>query len=327
MVRCLLLLILAALPAGAQAVTREVTFPSDGLAIPGSLTLPAGTAPKAGWPVVVFVHGSGPNDRDESAGPNKPFQDIAEGLAARSVASLRYDKRTWLMAHGKAPVTPDTAKHITLAIEVVNDAVAALAFAAAQAGVDPKRVFLLGHSLGGSLGPRIAKERMAQATGSVRGLIELAAGALPVSVILPTQVAFQGALAGSPRAGQQLAILGTEGALNAALDLNADPAAVGATGLPNSYWREWNAVDTAAELAQLGLPALVMHGERDVQITYLDYVLLGRAAKTPGSKAVQIPGVGHLFLPSDGLSNGAEFRTMPSHVPALVADTIAAWLP
>ena len=46
------------------------------------------------FPGVVLVHGSGPNDRDESIGPNKPFRDLAEGLASRGIAVLRYDKRT-----------------------------------------------------------------------------------------------------------------------------------------------------------------------------------------------------------------------------------------
>ncbi|MDZ7606573.1 MAG: hypothetical protein U5K79_13515 [Cyclobacteriaceae bacterium] len=57
------------------------------------MTLPKG---KNSFPIVLFVHGSGPNDRDETIGPNKPFRDIAYGLAEKGIASLRYDKRTFV---------------------------------------------------------------------------------------------------------------------------------------------------------------------------------------------------------------------------------------
>ena len=57
----------------------------------GTLSMPAGDGP---FPAVVLVHGSGPNDRDETIGPNKPFKDLAWGLASQGIAVLRYDKRT-----------------------------------------------------------------------------------------------------------------------------------------------------------------------------------------------------------------------------------------
>jgi len=59
--------------------------------LPGTLTIPKG---EGSFPAVVLVHGSGPNDRDVSYGPNKIFRDIAWGLAESGVAVLRYDKRT-----------------------------------------------------------------------------------------------------------------------------------------------------------------------------------------------------------------------------------------
>lgn len=59
--------------------------------LPGTLTLPTTGGP---WPAVVLVHGSGPNDRDETVGANKPFRDLAWGLATKGIAVLRYEKRT-----------------------------------------------------------------------------------------------------------------------------------------------------------------------------------------------------------------------------------------
>src|SRR5207302_9634236 len=60
-------------------------------AVPGTLSMPVGNGP---FPAVVLVHGSGPNDRDETVGLNMPFRDLAWGLASRGIAVLRFDKRT-----------------------------------------------------------------------------------------------------------------------------------------------------------------------------------------------------------------------------------------
>src|SRR4051794_23786107 len=69
----------------------EVTVGSGEWALPGTLTVPVGAGP---FPAVVLVHGSGPNDRDETVEANKPFRDLALGLASRGIAVLRYEKRT-----------------------------------------------------------------------------------------------------------------------------------------------------------------------------------------------------------------------------------------
>src|SRR5207247_4710825 len=61
-----------------------------GWELPATLTMPKGDGP---FPAVVLVHGSGPHDRDESIGPNKPFRDLAGGLASRGIAVLRSEER------------------------------------------------------------------------------------------------------------------------------------------------------------------------------------------------------------------------------------------
>ena len=125
---------------------REVAIGDHRL--PGTLRLPRGTGP---FTAVVLVHGSGPSDRDETIGPNKPFQDLAAGLASHGIATLRYDKRTLKFRAEFAP--PAT---YTLEQEVLADAVAAVAALAAAPEIDHKRIFVLGHSLGGMMAPRIA---------------------------------------------------------------------------------------------------------------------------------------------------------------------------
>jgi dipeptidyl aminopeptidase/acylaminoacyl peptidase len=114
--------------------------------ISGKYKLPAVlTLPKAGKkvPVVILVHGSGPNDRDESIGPNKPFRELAHELALRGVAVVRYDKRTlvypssWESVAGKG----------TFMDETVEDALAAIDWVRGHASVDSTKVYILGHSL------------------------------------------------------------------------------------------------------------------------------------------------------------------------------------
>jgi uncharacterized protein len=117
--------------------------------LPGTLVLPKGKGP---FPAVLLVAGSGANDRDETLGPNKPFRDLADGLAAAGIASLRFDKRTHVYGAQIA-----AKSDITLDDEVTDDALTALQQLAKQPAIDPKRVFVLGHSLGAFMAPRIGQ--------------------------------------------------------------------------------------------------------------------------------------------------------------------------
>src|SRR5690606_33004513 len=129
---------------------REATVGSGTWALPGTLTLPK----KEGkFPAVILVHGSGPNDRDETLGPNKPFRDLAHGLATRGIAVLRYDKRT--LVHPKA-LASEVGAALTLREETIDDALAAAALLRTIPEVDASKIFVVGHSLGGTAIPRIA---------------------------------------------------------------------------------------------------------------------------------------------------------------------------
>ena len=75
----------------------ELRFGPTWFPIRGTLSLPLGEGP---FPAAILLHGSGPQDRDETIGGNKPFRDLAQGLASRGIAVLRFDKRTY--SHGLA---------------------------------------------------------------------------------------------------------------------------------------------------------------------------------------------------------------------------------
>lgn len=105
---------------------RRLDVPSPLGPLPGIFTTPAGPGP---FPVVVLVAGLGPHDGDETIGPNKPFRDIAQGLAAAGIASLRCDKRTLTYASQVA-----ARDDVLIDDEVTNDALAAIKLGGRTAG-------------------------------------------------------------------------------------------------------------------------------------------------------------------------------------------------
>lgn len=311
----------ASLPPGSATVLeREVSTGAPGFPLPGTLTLPR-AAVEAGRdvPCVVMVHGSGPNDRDETVGPNKPFRDMAWGLAGQGIASLRYDKRTRVYAAACVP----EGRPLDMDVETCDDAVAAVAFAREQPGVAADSIYVLGHSQGGMLAPRIA----ACAGESVAGVVIVAGPARPLEDILLEQAAYLATLAGSPEADRQLAaarrqvdnvkLLGTP----AFCDTIPLPL-----GLPRSYWEYLHAYDPLAAASSLGCPVLVLQGERDYQVTMQDYGCWHAALA--GNRRAQFksyPALNHLLQEGKGKSTPQEYNEAHP-VPAYVWQDIAGFI-
>ena len=310
-----------ALPAG--ATERTITFPAaEGLTLPGTLTLPAPDAqhPHNKPPLAVLEQGSGVQDRDATIGPNKLFQQLTWGLAARGIASLRYDRR--------AKVAMDSfLAHPDLDHEVVLDAVAALAWASAQPDTDPHRLFLIGHSLGAQLAPDIVAARLRQTPGSVAGLALLAGIARPIDQVMHDQMATLGtAQGGTP---EQIAHLQAQydTIWATARDpgvADKTPSALGG-GITVGYMRDWIRRDPATVLAKLQLPAFIARGTKDLNTTHGDFVLLKAAATAPGSEALEFPDLSHLFIPIAGQPTGRD-TAAPGTISPLLLDALARWL-
>lgn len=295
----------------AKAREREVTVGSGEWALPGTLALPAeGSGP---FPALVLVHGSGPNDRDETVGGSKAFRDLAGGLAARGIAVLRYEKRT--KAHG----TKMAGKPVTLEEEVVDDALSAAALLRTTAGVDPKRVAVLGHSLGGTLAPRIATRDRALA-----GIVLLAGAARAPEELVEDQVDYLASVGAAPK--DVVAATKADVARLRALSPGSPEAATATLlGVPASYWLSFRGYDPAATAKGLGIPILVLQGGRDYQVTAKDLERWKRALDGDPRATIRLfPSLNHLFVAGEGPSTPVEYEK-PGHVAPEVIEAIAAW--
>ena len=300
----------AAAPVDAPYTEREVAVGSEGRTLPGTLTLPNGRGP---FPAVVLVHGSGPQDRDETIGPNRPFLDIARGLAARGVAVLRYEKRTKARPgdYANGPLTVDT--------ETTQDAVLAVALLRTLKDVDGRRVYVLGHSQGAMMAPRITQR------ASATGAILLAAPARPLLDILIEQNRRLAPMS-ADSAAQQAAIDKLV-ALVARVRGGGDvPPQDTPLGLPAAYWRDTDAVDPVAEAKPLHQPLLLLQGGRDIQVVDADWQRWQAAfGSDPRVTLKHYPALNHLAIAGDGPGTLAQYNT-PGHVDTRLIDDVATWI-
>lgn len=151
-------------------VGKDTKYPLKGiLTLPEDITKPV--------PAVVFVHGSGSSNMDEKVGKLTPFKDLANGLAKYGIASVRYDKRSF--AHGLKMIRE---KNITVKEETIEDAILATEILKQDARIDDTKIYIIGHSMGAMLAPRIDAEG-----GNYAGLILMAGTPRKIEEVLVDQ--------------------------------------------------------------------------------------------------------------------------------------------
>jgi uncharacterized protein len=291
---------------------REVTVGTGEWALPGTLSVPVGAGP---FPALVLVHGSGPNDRDETVGKEMPFRDLAWGLASRGIAVLRYEKRT--REHGSKLAG---VKDLTVQQETVDDALAAAELLRHTAGIDPRRVFVLGHSLGGMLIPRIGQQ-----DPKLAGLIVMAGAAKPLEDIILEQVSYLAAADGQVTEAEksQIESLRAEVARVKALKPGDTGTALGA---PDSYWLDLHGYNPPEAAKALKEPLLILQGERDYQVTMDNFAAWKKGlAGRPNVTLKSYPKLNHLFIEGEGKSTPADYEK-PGHVSEAVITDIAGWI-
>jgi uncharacterized protein len=296
---------------------RDVTIGAAPLQVSGFQTLPRRSRPAR---AVVLLGGSGPSDRDGTMGVNKPLKDLAWGLGSREIATLRYDKVTYAHA-AKLVGNPD----FTMADEYVDHAIAAVKLLQDDPAIDPAHIYLLGHSQGGSILPRIANS-----VPSVAGLIVLAGGAQPMHHSMVRQIRYLAALHPGADVENDPAVQ----AITRQADLIDSPALSVSTptyelpfDVPAPYWldaRDYDPVDTAANV---NTPMLILQGGRDYQVTVADDLKRWQDGLAHRNNVTfrTYPADNHLFFPGVGLSSPDEYRS-PQHVDHHVITDISRWI-
>jgi pimeloyl-ACP methyl ester carboxylesterase len=304
-------------PASVVPGVRQIPVGVGSPSLKGTLTLPAGKGPV---PAVVLVGGSGPGDQDETVGPNKPFRDIALGLAAHGIASVRYDKRTRDYPRSFNPITATPTQ------EYVPDALVAIRLLRHQPRVNAHRIFVLGHSQGGTYAPLIAKR-----APHVAGVILLAAGAESIGPAILRQVRYLATLPGTlgahakgelPYLRRQIAEIAKPARL-----AKDSPGTVLLNGIHPAYYLSALRYDEVATARSLPQPLLLLQGDRDYQATVkndLDVWLKGLKGRK-GVTVIRFPKADHLFLDGTGRPTPLEYYK-PGHVDAKVTATIASWI-
>ncbi len=296
---------------------QEIQLGKGAWILPGTLTLPRGDGP---FPAVVLVHGSGPQDRDESIGPAKPFRDLAQGLASQGIAALRYEKRT----KHYATMTALSASTITVKEETIDDAAAAVDALLSEKKIDPKRIFVLGHSLGGTLLPRIAR-----ANNTIAGFISLAGSTRRMEDVVLAQSRYLLSLSETSAEETQRKLKELEQQVanvkSPTLSGNMRTSEL-PLGVPARYWLDLREYDPAAAAGELSKPMLFVQGERDYQVTMEDFA---GWKKTLGSRKnvafISYPKLNHLFVEGQNKSVPAEY-SLPGNVAKVVIDDIANWI-
>lgn len=298
-------------PTNSSILEKEITIGSDQWKLPGTLTLPNTEGP---FPAVILVHGSGPNDRDESGYSYKPFKDIANGLTSQGIAVLRYDKRN------KVHKMPNS---YTVQDLVVDDVLSAFELLKNRKEIDSNRIFILGHSLGGLLIPKIGEQ-----IPDAAGLISLAGSTRPLYDVILDQSKYFISI------DDQTSIDKKKESLKAAEEYRnntkalkfSDNPAENPLGHPANFWIDFYNNYAPAETAKkLQQPMFIIQGEKDFQVFMKDFNLWKEVlASKKNVEYKSYPELNHFFIKSESGTLGE--YTIPGHVSEEVIDDLSNWI-
>lgn len=315
--------------------TEEVTFYNGTAPLHGTLTYPVGhQAGSRVEQVVLFVSGSGIQDRDETLAEHKPFAVLADYLARHGVATLRYDDRGY---HDDIDST--TVAEVTTAT-LADDAAAAVRYLRGRKAFD--KVGVLGHSEGGTIAFILA------ARGIPDFIISLAGSTLPGKEVLQDQMDLslvQAGLSEELRTEYLRATMATFD-LAAQSDLRGEALVTkvlseGHYQLPIGLVLELKKVadglspwliyftqyDPKGDIAQTHCPVLALNGSLDQQVLADKHLAVIEQSLPTGTprQALKLEGLNHLFQHA---TTGAvsEYYQINETIAPEVLELIAEWI-
>lgn len=299
-------------------VGEGTEFPLNGI-----LTLPDAASPGAPVPAVVMVHGSGASNMDEKVMKLTPFKDLAEGLAARGIASIRYDKRSF--AHGRKMLKEGD---VTVVSETIEDAVLAAGILREEPSVELGKIFIIGHSMGAMLAPRIDAEG-----GDFAGLVLMAGTPRTLDEVMMGQNEdVLGKVKGLTRwiVKKQVAKLEkTFAPFHEMTDEEAKKVKVGG-GTTLYYFKEMAEHPAADYLLAGTKPVLILQGNKDFQVSVeKDFNAYKTLLKDRPNVTYRLyEGLNHAFVPaiSDNIMKLKQEYGTERHIGEEVIGDLASWI-
>ena len=304
-------------------MTEEKIIIGEGTDFPlnGILTLPENSEKPV--PAVVFVHGSGSSNMDEKVMKLTPFKDLAEGLGKLGIASVRYDKRSF--AHGRKMLK---AGDLTVKEEVIEDAVLASKLLKNDPRIDSEKVFIIGHSMGAMLAPRIDAEG-----GNFKGLVLLAGTLDTLDGVLFRQIdemknGKNKIISWVASAQEKKFRKSFEGLYEISDEEAKKRKYMGGVNL--YYFKEMGEHRAADYLEKTEKPVLVMQGTKDLQVSVeKDFCGYKRAFGDRDNFSFRLyEGLNHCFVPAlyDDISKATKEFSVERHIGENVISDIAGWI-
>jgi hypothetical protein len=277
-----------------NSLGKEHDIISNDIKLKGTLLVPENDNLKK---LVVFVHGSGPNDRDETVFENKPFKDIAENLYEQGISSYRFDKKTYS--------NPESFNDkSTIDDEVTTDIVNIINYFKQDTEFSQYEIIVLGHSLGANLLPRIANK-----TNIISKIILLAGNARPLDMLIMEQYEYLYQLSPTQelkddlqKIKEQIAVLNSK---NFSLTTPKEKLPF---NLSAYYWKSVLEYNPIKEIQKVKIPILILQGERDYQVTMKDFAIWENSLKNnPKTTFISYPKLNHLFMSGEGIVEPKEY--------------------
>lgn len=279
----------------AQGIDRDIEVAVDGGTLYGSMLVPESAAPV---PVVLFIAGSGPTDRDgnQSAIKNNSTKMMAQALYDAGIASVRYDKRLTL--------NPESELRFE---HYVDDASAWVDLIAQNDAFSD--IIIIGHSEGATIGALAAIKNP-----KVKRVVYLCGTTEGIATTMKRQLDNQ------PAGFDPYRKISNEiiDSLVQGHTVTNVPQELYSLFRPSvqPYMISWMKYVPEEYMAEVSVPVLIIHGTTDIQVPPAGQKEL--AAVNPKARAVTVTDMNHVLKRTASTDMGEQMKvytnpTIPLH--------------